>query len=420
MDIDALLEAFQDFEKKGKKETCPVLEQFLCHVAKTGQPTLSWSQFKTYFLFKLEKVMDDFQASAPEQRGLHNPNVEYVPFEEMKTRILKIVDGYNGIPFTIQRLCELLMDPKRNYTGTDKFLRGLEKNVMVVSCVYATSEKNGASTVNRMNGVMFPGNSSLYSDSRNVNGPGTPKSLNRPKLSLASSLSTNGLPDCPVSKEPESTTEEEDEEEEEEDQDHISETTPSENQTTANSGIKNKHSEEEEEDCDADKQEVKRLKFDEKEEEEEEEDQTTSEDKEPSCHKEPESMAEAPEPSKDSSGQEEDSEAPRDGAAASDHGESSSTKSESCEEQGDAHSLKSDNTEDQSEQPISSETRTSFEQENGDSSSSSSSSSNSSDGDGSSSEKQTPSSSNSPDLSTEGGADTSDSAGTAKEPEEHD
>uniref|UniRef100_A0A3Q3X0D4 Uncharacterized protein n=1 Tax=Mola mola TaxID=94237 RepID=A0A3Q3X0D4_MOLML len=96
-----------DFEKRGKKETCPVLEQFLCHVAKTGQPI---------------------------------------------------------IPFTIQRLCELLTDPKRNYTGTDKFLMGLEKNVMVVSCVYPTSEKNGASSVNRMNGVMFPGNTSLFSD----------------------------------------------------------------------------------------------------------------------------------------------------------------------------------------------------------------------------------------------------------------
>lgn len=29
---------FTDFEKKDKKETCPVLEQFLCEVAKTGQP----------------------------------------------------------------------------------------------------------------------------------------------------------------------------------------------------------------------------------------------------------------------------------------------------------------------------------------------------------------------------------------------
>ncbi|KAJ4934240.1 hypothetical protein JOQ06_007042 [Pogonophryne albipinna] len=207
MDIDALLEAFQEFEKKGKNETCPELEQFLGHVAKTGQPMISWSQFKTYFVFKLEKVMDDFHASTPEHRAPHNPNVDYVPFEEMKTRILKIVDGYHGIPFTIQRLCELLMDPKRNYTGTHKFLMGLEKNVMVVSCMYPASEKNGASSVNRMNGVMFPGNSSLYSDSRNVNGPDTPTPLTRPKLSQATSLSSNGLPDCTISKEPEPTTE---------------------------------------------------------------------------------------------------------------------------------------------------------------------------------------------------------------------
>lgn len=57
---------------------------------------IPWSQFKTYFMFKMEKVMDDFHASTPEHRGPHNPNIDYVPFEEMKMRILKIVDGYNG------------------------------------------------------------------------------------------------------------------------------------------------------------------------------------------------------------------------------------------------------------------------------------------------------------------------------------
>ena len=59
-------------------------------------PRVQWSQFQTYFLFKLEKVMDDFRASAPEQRGQANPNVESIPFEDMKERILKIVKGYNG------------------------------------------------------------------------------------------------------------------------------------------------------------------------------------------------------------------------------------------------------------------------------------------------------------------------------------
>ncbi|KAM6121219.1 serine/threonine-protein phosphatase 4 regulatory subunit 2 isoform 2-T2 [Pterocles gutturalis] len=165
MDIERLQEALKDFEKRGKKEVCPILDQFLCHVAKTGETMVQWSQFKGYFIFKLEKVMDDFRTSAPEPRGPPNPNVEYIPFEEMKERILKIVTGFNGIPFTIQRLCELLTDPRRNYTGTDKFLRGVEKNVMVVSCVYPSSEKNNSSSLNRMNGVMFPGNSPGYSDS---------------------------------------------------------------------------------------------------------------------------------------------------------------------------------------------------------------------------------------------------------------
>uniref|UniRef100_H3CPH5 Protein phosphatase 4, regulatory subunit 2b n=1 Tax=Tetraodon nigroviridis TaxID=99883 RepID=H3CPH5_TETNG len=253
MEIDSLQEALRDFDKKAKKETCPLLEQFLCHIAKTGETMVQWSQFKNYFLFKLEKVMDDFRASAPEQRGPVNPNVESIPFEDMKERILKIVKGYNGIPFTIQRLCELLTEPKRNYTGTDKFLRGVEKNVMVVSCVYPTSEKNGCNAVNRMNGVMLPGNTAAFTE-RKVNGPGTPRPLNRPKGSLGSSLAANGLPDS---------TDNKDLKAEPSDDKDSSEVSASED--SPGSSVKNKHADAEE-DMDADQQEVKRLKFSEEEE----------------------------------------------------------------------------------------------------------------------------------------------------------
>lgn len=41
-----------------------------------------------------------------------------------------------SIPFTIQRLCELLTDPRRNYTGTDKFLRGVEKVFILLLELY--------------------------------------------------------------------------------------------------------------------------------------------------------------------------------------------------------------------------------------------------------------------------------------------
>lgn len=259
MEIDSLQEALRDFDKKAKKEACPLLEQFLCHIAKTGETMVQWSQFKNYFLFKLEKVMDDFKASAPEQRGPANPNVESIPFEDMKERILKIVKGYNGIPFTIQRLCELLTEPKRNYTGTDKFLRGVEKNVMVVSCVHPTSEKNGCGAVNRMNGVMLPGNTSAFTE-RKVNGPGTPRPLNRPKVSVVNSLAANGLPDSTDNKDLSP------EQEGDKDSSEVSASGDS-----PGSSVKNKHSDEEE-DMEAEQQEVKRLKFNDEEEDEDDED----------------------------------------------------------------------------------------------------------------------------------------------------
>ncbi|KAM4022703.1 serine/threonine-protein phosphatase 4 regulatory subunit 2 [Anomaloglossus baeobatrachus] len=208
-------------------------------------------------MFKLEKVMDDFRTAAPEPRGPPNPNVEYIPFDEMKERILKIVTGFNGTPFTIQRLCELVTDPRRNYTGTDKFLRGVEKNVMVVSCVYPSSEKNNSSSINRMNGVMFPGNSQSYTDRSNVNGPGTPRPLSRPKISVSSPMTTNGLPDGGESKDAEG---------QEKDDAHSDSLSPDD---SSPSTVKNKHMEEDP----TEEHEVKRLKFDAEDEEEEEEQQ---------------------------------------------------------------------------------------------------------------------------------------------------
>ncbi|KAM5315802.1 serine/threonine-protein phosphatase 4 regulatory subunit 2 isoform 4-T4 [Glossophaga mutica] len=194
MDVERLQEALKDFEKRGKKEVCPVLDQFLCHVAKTGETI---------------------------------------------------------IPFTIQRLCELLTDPRRNYTGTDKFLRGVEKNVMVVSCVYPSSEKNNSNSLNRMNGVMFPGNSSSYTERSNINGPGTPRPLNRPKVSLSVPMTANGLPEGTDGKESNL--------QQNEDKNH-SDSLTSGSEGSSVSPIKNKHPDEYA--VEAEGHEVKRLRFD--------------------------------------------------------------------------------------------------------------------------------------------------------------
>ncbi|KAI5619502.1 serine/threonine-protein phosphatase 4 regulatory subunit 2-B [Silurus asotus] len=368
MEIDTLLEALKDFEKKGKKELSPVLDQFLCHVAKTGETMVSWSQFKSYFLFKLEKVMEDFRASAPEQRGPANPNVESVPFEEMKERILKIVNGYNGIPFTIQRLCELLTDPKRNYTGTEKFLRGVEKNVMVVSCVYPTSEKNGCSGVNRMNGVMLPSSTSIFTE-RKVNGPGTPRPMNRLKISSSSSLATNGLLDSAENKDPNK------------DSGHsisVGDVPGASLGSPLNSCIKNKHAEDE--NSEEEQQEVKRLKFSEDggEDEEDEDTEGESDDKIVDSEEASDVSGNPESPSSMMQEKEEGHDEECDHAsstAASEDQEPSSTQSDYAEREVPSGSVQEPSDMDQSEQtaPASSPERAEVEEESSEPDSSSSS-----------------------------------------------
>ncbi|TNM86817.1 hypothetical protein fugu_007047 [Takifugu bimaculatus] len=319
MEIHTLLEAFQEFENKDKKEACPVLEQFLCHIAKTGQPV---------------------------------------------------------IPFTIQRLCELLTDPKRNYTGIDKFLLGLEKNVMVVSCISSTSEKNRT----RMNGVMSPSN---YSDSRNVNGPPTQNLLNRPKISSCDSCSRNGFPDSPGNQKPVLNRDELKE-------NFNSESSPVGGGIMSNSGLKKRQSEQ---GADDEKQQIKRLKFDENRE-------GGLELKGTACK-----QSENLESSEGTSGQESKNVTPKDRSSTQEG--FSQEKEISCETR--LHTVESEDSADQQDQPASPVTSSSFEHHTVESS-------HTSDGKDLPCDFLVPSTSSSTDPSTEGDTDNSDSAKTAEEP----
>ncbi|XP_053680630.1 serine/threonine-protein phosphatase 4 regulatory subunit 2 [Anopheles nili] len=51
----------------------------------------------------------------------------------MKRALLERLDSFNSAPFTVQRICELLTEPRKQYTRIDKFMRAVEKNILVVS-----------------------------------------------------------------------------------------------------------------------------------------------------------------------------------------------------------------------------------------------------------------------------------------------
>lgn len=59
--------------------------------------------------------------------------MEKFDLKSSREEILELIDSFNEPPFTIQRICELLYSPSKYYDRVSTFLRGLEKNLRVIS-----------------------------------------------------------------------------------------------------------------------------------------------------------------------------------------------------------------------------------------------------------------------------------------------
>lgn len=102
-------------------------------MARSGDIVFKWEQFKPLIKKKIQMIAAEFNDAHPCNPNLNQPNVKPFEFEEVKRNILNGIDSFTGAPFTIQRICELLTNPYKHYKRADKFLKGLEKNVMVIS-----------------------------------------------------------------------------------------------------------------------------------------------------------------------------------------------------------------------------------------------------------------------------------------------
>ena len=84
-------------------------------MAKTGSAHFTWSKVKPLFRTKLENVIMDFSAISPASEVPPAPNVDLFNFAAIKEKVFAQLDAFSGIPFTIQRLAELITSPRRHY-----------------------------------------------------------------------------------------------------------------------------------------------------------------------------------------------------------------------------------------------------------------------------------------------------------------
>lgn len=131
---EEVLQLLERFTKLKQKEIPRELDEYLSFVARTGDTVYRWAIVKHLFREKLVHVITDFHDNTPSIADLPQcPNVDPFNYERMKRVLLERLDAFNSAPFTVQRICELLTEPRKQYTRIDKFMRAVEKNILVVS-----------------------------------------------------------------------------------------------------------------------------------------------------------------------------------------------------------------------------------------------------------------------------------------------
>uniref|UniRef100_A0A6S8BB95 Serine/threonine-protein phosphatase 4 regulatory subunit 2 n=1 Tax=Aplanochytrium stocchinoi TaxID=215587 RepID=A0A6S8BB95_9STRA len=120
------------------KEVTPLLRSILETMRKYGVPQYEWSELKPLVSQALTQSVNEFrknhQNTDPEDKPGHS-------FEDQRDRLVSSLNVFDGAPFTLQRLCELILFPEEHYNSTKKLLFGLEKLVSVSTTLEVATEE---------------------------------------------------------------------------------------------------------------------------------------------------------------------------------------------------------------------------------------------------------------------------------------
>ncbi|KAL1510639.1 hypothetical protein AB1Y20_006938 [Prymnesium parvum] len=99
-------------------------------MAARGHCSVGWDELKPLVSAKISEVCAEYYAA---NKDIDRSGETYA---EVLQRLLALLHEFPNAPFTIQRLCELLIDPHRVYaTSTRKVMSALEKLLTVSSTV---------------------------------------------------------------------------------------------------------------------------------------------------------------------------------------------------------------------------------------------------------------------------------------------
>jgi len=116
---EAALVAFVD---SPTKVVTPELRGIMENIAQTGTTELPWDPLSKFLAFQLQTVLSEAARSFQDC-----PETGEESLATSQERMTTLLLAFEGPPFTIQRFCELLLNPVRHYHSTRKLVCALDK-----------------------------------------------------------------------------------------------------------------------------------------------------------------------------------------------------------------------------------------------------------------------------------------------------
>jgi len=142
---ESVLESLKQFAALAPtdRKLVPELDAVIENIAFTGQVTYPWKLLVCYISFKIQTILDEFTT-----KNGFTPYNEDDSFDARKKNVFDQLDDFPEAPFTIQRLCEVLIKPT-HYTQTNNLLFGLEK-LLCVSTVQRAVKPEDIDRINEI------------------------------------------------------------------------------------------------------------------------------------------------------------------------------------------------------------------------------------------------------------------------------
>jgi hypothetical protein len=138
----AQIRALEDFVNSSEKVLSEEVKSIIVSISKTGLTCFAWDQLKSLLGYVLNQVISEIVEEERKKRG-----GDTTELETRQTQLLSALQSFHGPPFTLQRLCELLLNPKL-YGNPTKFLNAIEK-MFAVSGTIVTLEVGEYATLLR-------------------------------------------------------------------------------------------------------------------------------------------------------------------------------------------------------------------------------------------------------------------------------